>query len=128
MARLRGKTDRIQLGDEFSVRQETLRLSRKLREHERLTRDRFCLRRQCVSGEDEHEQGGARSGHAGRIAQAPSEGRDRGREIPDAVCDDEIEAVLPSGDVVHRREGQVNTAVALILAGATGRGAEHRPR
>jgi hypothetical protein len=104
-----------------------LRLSGELREHERLAGDRLGLRRKRVPREREHEQAGAGSRDAGRLANRPAELGGRPRQIPAAVGDHEVEAAAARGDLVHGRVHQVQTRHVLVPRARRGR-REHGPR
>src|SRR5215203_3325401 len=87
---LAGESGRRELVDEFFFRQETLSLTRELREDERLSRDGLGFGWQSVAREGEHEHSGSRPGDARGLGHRAPKRRHRGREIPDTVRNDEI--------------------------------------
>jgi hypothetical protein len=116
------------LRNELIFRYETLRLTRKLREDERFARDGLRLRRQRVPRERHHEQCGRGPGHGCCLTKCLPKLRARTCEVPDAMGDDQVEAIASRGDADHRSECQMQAAGELLNLNALVSGREHSPR
>ena len=101
--RIGRKSRRLEFGHQLMFRQEALRLTRKLREHKGLARDRFGLIRQGVPREREDKEIGVNGRDPRCLGHGPPKLRRRAREIPDAMRHDQFECAIPCRDRIHRR-------------------------
>src|SRR5262245_45807321 len=92
--RIRNETGSRQLLEELRLGQEALGRAGELGEHEGLAVYRLDLGGERMAGESEDEEAGSRPGDPRRLAHGATKLGRRGREVPDAVGDDEVGAAI----------------------------------
>jgi len=116
-----------QLIDQLFGRQKTLWLPGKFREDELFARNRANVLAERVPRKREHEPPRSGSGDACRLTDRGPELRARACEVPDAVGDDQVDALGLDRQAFHGREDGVDTRGRCLLPRAVRRGQQHRP-